>query len=230
MVLSYSAPVMPLLAWPSNSSNGLVPSFSSAALSCAASALKAAFCCHSGCCGAAFFTWSSMNRNWKYSGCSAHRAPSLSNAAMRSAVATKFLPFGSVTACTNATMPDFAAPSFHDGNGACAHAPAAQAIASANVVSARSKLPRRMQRASGGRLPVALTHHQPEADVRHRVVRIVAAPRARPVTQAVLDVAEERATARDAFGRVRRRITVAGVVAVIRSARVVADTRRKLRE
>src|SRR5262245_14675181 len=51
------------------------------------------------------------------------------------------------------------------------------------------------------RLPILRAHHEPEADVRHGVVRVVAAPRARPVRQAVVDVAQEGAAADDALGR-----------------------------
>jgi hypothetical protein len=47
-------------------------------------------------------------RNWKYSGCSAHRVPSLSNTAMRSATGTKSGVPGFVTFATNAVMACFA--------------------------------------------------------------------------------------------------------------------------
>src|SRR5262245_60025690 len=78
------------------------------------------------------------------------------------------------------------------------------------------------------RLPVHFAHHQPESDVRHRVVGIGAAPRARPVRQAVIHVAEERAAARHALRRTRRGAAVVGIVAVGRARRVLEDLRAGL--
>src|SRR5882672_12371870 len=69
-------------------------------------------------------------------------------------------------------------------------------------------------------LPLRLARYQTEAEVRHRVVGIAAAPRARAVAQAVVDVAEERAAADHALRRIRRRAAVVGVVALARAFRV----------
>ncbi|MCY1304935.1 hypothetical protein D9M70_547100 [compost metagenome] len=91
-------------------------------------------CCsfHSGCCGARRFTSSRANSTSKYSGCSLHRVPSLSNTAMRSATGTKSLPPSVVTAVTKASMALRAGPSFHDGKGSWAWARSGSTRSSAN--------------------------------------------------------------------------------------------------
>src|SRR5262249_16888337 len=121
-VLSYSPTGMPLLATPSSSRIGFGPNFASASRSCAARALNTGSSFHSGCCDAAAFSWSGMTRNWKYSGSQPPALAWLSNTAMRSPGATSSLLFRSVTAWTNATIADFASPSFQDGSIVCADA------------------------------------------------------------------------------------------------------------
>ena len=74
---------------------------------------------HSGCCGASAFTRSIANRNWKYSGCSAHSVPSLSKTAMRSSGLTKSGPPSLVTLPTKSMIACFDAPSLHDGSASC---------------------------------------------------------------------------------------------------------------
>jgi hypothetical protein len=74
-------------------------------------------CFHSGCCGANTFTRSRAKISWKYIGCSAHRVPSLSKVAMRSAAGTNVGVPCVIVACTNATIACFAVPSFQDGSG-----------------------------------------------------------------------------------------------------------------
>src|SRR5688572_21992973 len=70
-------------------------------------------------------------------------------------------------------------------------------------------------------LPLLRCHHQPEPDVRHRVVGIVAAPRARPVTQAVVDIAEKGSAARDAARSPHWRAAILGIEAVSGTRRIL---------
>src|SRR5688572_29885244 len=71
---------------------------------------------------------SMANRIWKYSGCSAHRQPSLSKVAMRSANGTKSGEPCFVTRSTNATIACLGAVLFQDGSGSWARAGAVQDV------------------------------------------------------------------------------------------------------
>lgn len=121
MSWSYSSTLAPASA-ASSTSNRAFWFANAAAWSPAASALYAGLSFHSGCRGAAAFTRSSMKTNWKYSGCSAHSVPSLSNTAMRSSFGTNDLLPSRETSATKSVMAAFAGPSRHDGSGSPAGA------------------------------------------------------------------------------------------------------------
>src|SRR5262245_57164959 len=72
---------------------------------------------HSGCFAASTLIRSRAKASWKYIGCSAHRVPSLSKTAMRSAGATKSAPPCVVVRPTKTMRAFLASPSFHDGSG-----------------------------------------------------------------------------------------------------------------
>ncbi|SPA49739.1 protein of unknown function [Cupriavidus taiwanensis] len=261
MVRSYWSTVMPLLASAIRPSNCFSLRIRPC-MSLAISALNAGLLRHSGCCGAAARTWSSRKKNWKYSGCSLHSVPSLSNTATRSSGGTKPGEPGRVTSATNFSSAWRAAPSRHDGSAAAAACTdgaaascAAGAVAeveqptSARPASASAAMALRvwLTRIAGGAAmvmllapvaccpagkkpgsraalarcrvgrpghrhrrpplhfgPAAFVHHQAEAEVRHAVEGIGAAPCAGAVAQAEVLVAQERAAARDALGRVDR--------------------------
>src|SRR5262249_7514345 len=74
-------------------------------------------------------------------------------------------------------------------------------------------------------LPILRARHEPEADVRHRVVGIGAAARARAVREAVVHVAQERAAARDALRRLHGHAAIFRVEAVGGTDRVVDELR-----
>src|SRR3954464_2022258 len=97
-------------------------SFKIAASSCAITALKAAFSCHSGRCGASSASRSHENTISVYIGCSTQVVPSSSNVAIRSSTGTNRLLDVSVVARTNSRIPVFAAPPFHEGNASSAPA------------------------------------------------------------------------------------------------------------
>ena len=60
---------------------------------------------------------SKIKNAWKYIGCSAHKAPSLSNVVMRSAAGTKVGAPSVITCVTKVMMDCLVAPSFLDGKG-----------------------------------------------------------------------------------------------------------------
>src|SRR5262245_45281984 len=229
---------MPLLAVTSSSRSGFSPTAASAAWSPAISGLKAGLRCHSGCWAAFVLTWSIMNRNWKYSGCSLHKVPSLSKVAMRSAGGTYEGPPSRVTSPTNFTIAVFAGPSFHEGNGSPPILPAPAQPTSVNAAAAAHSAPkaRRVSLRQGpgnsasirssihcvglSVLPARLVHHQPEAEVRHAGVGIGAAPRARPVAHAIGLVAQEGAAARHTLGRADGHAGFARIPAVGRALRI----------
>jgi hypothetical protein len=115
-IASNSAVVIPACVAMTISTTDCIPSAIAPSTLPSSSEAKGSVSCHSGCSGASALTRSSANRSWKYIGRSAHRVPSLSNTAMRSAGGTKSGEPFSVTLVTKSMIDCLALPSFQEGS------------------------------------------------------------------------------------------------------------------
>ena len=104
-------------------------------------------------------TRSNAKSAWKYSGCSDHSVPSLSNVAMRSPSATKSVLPVVVTALTKSVIAVFDGPAFHDGSGSAAGV----------ETGAGAAVPAGAFDSAGGRLHAAVKSAAANKAVRERI-------------------------------------------------------------